>query len=81
MSNKYILAYDIPLSALVYIIWAGIPVEEYIYNKAKPIYNKGPNGEEFEEIPIFEEMDIFDNEDSIEDMKYIRLYEDEDDGL
>ncbi len=51
------IAYDVPLSALVYIIWAGIPVEEYIYNK-------GPTGEEF-----------------IEDMKYIRLYEDEDDGL
>ena len=79
--NHNTIAYDIPLSALVYIIWAGIPVEEYIYNKAKPISNKGPNGEEFEEIPIFEEMDIFDNEDSIEDMKYIRLYEDEDDGL
>ncbi len=58
------IAYDVPLSALVYIIWAGIPVEEYIWNKAKPIYNKGPNGEEF-----------------IDDMKYIRLYEDEDDGL
>ena len=73
--NHNTIAYDIPLSALVYIIWAGIPVEEYIYNKAKPISNKGPNGEEFEEIPIF------DNEDSIEDMKYISLYEDEDDGL
>ena len=40
MSNKYMLAYDVPLSALFYILWAGIPVEEYIYNK-------GPNGKEF----------------------------------
>lgn len=55
--NNNTIAYDIPLSALFYILWAGIPVEEYIYNK-------GPNGEEF-----------------IDDMKYIRLYEDEDDGL
>lgn len=64
------IAYDIPLSALFYIIWAGIPVEEYIHNKAKPICNKarpimGPNGEEF-----------------IDDMEYIdSLYDDEDDGL
>ena len=65
MSNKYILAYDIPLSALVYIIWAGIPVEEYIYNKAKPISNKGPNGEEF-----IDDMEYI-----------ASLYEDEDDGL
>ena len=65
MSNKYILAYDVPLSALVYIIWAGIPVEEYIYNKAKPISNKGPNGEEF-----IDDMEYI-----------ASLYEDEDDGL
>ena len=59
------IAYDIPLSALFYIIWAGIPVEEYISNKAKPIYNKGPNGE-----------DLIDDMEYI-----ASLYEDEDDGL
>lgn len=56
------IAYDIPLSALFYILWAGIPVEEYISNMEKPII--GPIGDKF-----------------LEDMKYIRLYEDEDDGL
>ena len=24
------LAYDVPLSALLFILWAGVPVEEYI---------------------------------------------------
>ena len=24
------LAYDVPVSALIFILWAGIPVEEYI---------------------------------------------------
>jgi hypothetical protein len=31
------LAYDVPLSALLFILWAGVPVEEYI---------KGPSQEE-----------------------------------
>jgi len=28
------IAYDVPYSALFYILWAGIPVEEYIVNRA-----------------------------------------------
>jgi hypothetical protein len=28
------LAYDVPLSALLFILWAGVPVEEYIVNRA-----------------------------------------------
>jgi hypothetical protein len=28
------LAYDVPLSALLYILYAGVPVEEYIVNRA-----------------------------------------------
>lgn len=24
------LAYDVPLSALIFIMWAGVPVQEYI---------------------------------------------------
>ena len=28
------VAYDVPLSALLFIIWAGVPVEEYIVNRA-----------------------------------------------
>ena len=28
------LAYDVPLSALLYILYAGIPVQEYIVNRA-----------------------------------------------
>jgi hypothetical protein len=35
--NTYMLAYDVPLSALLFILWAGVPVEEYI---------KGPSQEE-----------------------------------
>jgi len=35
--NIYMLAYDVPLSALIFILWAGVPVEEYI---------KGPSQEE-----------------------------------
>jgi hypothetical protein len=31
------IAYDVPLSALLFILWAGVPVEEYI---------KGPTEEE-----------------------------------
>lgn len=29
MNNK-MLAYDVPLSALLFILWAGVPVKEYI---------------------------------------------------
>ena len=32
--NTYMLAYDVPLSALLFILWAGVPVEEYIVNRA-----------------------------------------------
>jgi hypothetical protein len=28
--NTYMLAYDVPLSALLFIMWAGVPVQEYI---------------------------------------------------
>lgn len=28
------VAYDVPLSALLFIIWAGVPVQEYIVNRA-----------------------------------------------
>ena len=28
--NTNMIAYDVPYSALFYILWAGIPVEEYI---------------------------------------------------
>jgi hypothetical protein len=28
------LSYDVPLSALLFILWAGVPVEEYIVNRA-----------------------------------------------
>ena len=28
------LAYDVPLSALLYILYAGVPVQEYIVNRA-----------------------------------------------
>jgi hypothetical protein len=35
--NSKMIAYDVPLSALLFIMWAGIPVEEYI---------KGPTEEE-----------------------------------
>ena len=28
--NSNMLAYDVPVSALIFILWAGIPVEEYI---------------------------------------------------
>ena len=28
------IAYDVPYSALFYILWAGVPVEEYIVNRA-----------------------------------------------
>jgi hypothetical protein len=35
--NSNMLAYDVPLSALLFILWAGVPVEEYI---------KGPSQEE-----------------------------------
>ena len=31
------LAYDVPLSALLFILWAGVPVKEYI---------KGPSEED-----------------------------------
>jgi hypothetical protein len=31
------LAYDVPLSALLFILWAGVPVQEYI---------KGPSEED-----------------------------------
>ena len=30
--NHYMLAYDVPLSALLYIVYAGVPAE-YIFNK------------------------------------------------
>ena len=32
--NTNMVAYDVPLSALLFIIWAGVPVEEYIVNRA-----------------------------------------------
>jgi len=32
--NHYMLAYDVPLSALLYILYAGVPVQEYIVNRA-----------------------------------------------
>ena len=32
--NSNMLAYDVPLSALLFILWAGVPVEEYIVNRA-----------------------------------------------
>ena len=32
--NRYMLAYDVPISALLYIVYAGIPVQEYIVNRA-----------------------------------------------
>ena len=35
--NTNMIAYDVPLSALLFILWAGVPVEEYI---------KGPSQEE-----------------------------------
>ena len=35
--NTNMLAYDVPLSALLFIVWAGVPVQEYI---------KGPTEEE-----------------------------------
>jgi len=35
--NRYMIAYDVPLSALLFILWAGVPVKEYI---------KGPSQEE-----------------------------------
>lgn len=35
--NTNMIAYDVPLSALLFILWAGVPVEEYI---------KGPTEEE-----------------------------------
>lgn len=28
--NSNMLAYDVPLSALIFILWAGVPVIEYI---------------------------------------------------
>lgn len=28
------LAYDVPLSALAYILYAGVPVQEYVVNRA-----------------------------------------------
>lgn len=28
--NTNMIAYDVPLSALLFILWAGVPVEEYI---------------------------------------------------
>ena len=28
--NIYMLAYDVPLSALIFILWAGVTVQEYI---------------------------------------------------
>ncbi len=34
--NSNMLAYDVPLSALLYILWAGVPVKEYIYGPDKP---------------------------------------------
>ena len=35
--NSNMLAYDVPLSALIFILWAGVPVQEYI---------KGPSEED-----------------------------------
>lgn len=35
------IAYDIPFSALFYIVYAGMPVEEYIF---------GPNKEESDQL-------------------------------
>jgi hypothetical protein len=32
--NSNMLAYDVPLSALLFILWAGVPVKEYIVNRA-----------------------------------------------
>jgi len=32
--NSNMLAYDVPLSALLFILWAGVPVEEYVVNRA-----------------------------------------------
>ena len=32
--NTNMVAYDVPLSALLFIIWAGVPVQEYIVNRA-----------------------------------------------
>ena len=32
--NQYMIAYDVPLSALLYILYAGVPVQEYIVNEA-----------------------------------------------
>lgn len=32
--NTSMVAYDVPLSALLFIIWAGVPVQEYIVNRA-----------------------------------------------
>lgn len=32
--NSNMLAYDVPLSALIFILWAGVPVEEYVVNRA-----------------------------------------------
>ena len=32
--NTNMIAYDVPYSALFYILWAGVPVEEYIVNRA-----------------------------------------------
>jgi hypothetical protein len=29
--NTYMLAYDVPLSALLFILYAGVPAEEYEY--------------------------------------------------
>jgi hypothetical protein len=34
--NTYMKAYDVPLSALLFILWAGVPVEEYIVGPDMP---------------------------------------------
>jgi hypothetical protein len=32
--NTNMIAYDVPFSALFFILYAGVPVEEYIVNRA-----------------------------------------------